>query len=730
MAVKYGFYNAIGHDRVYSSEDFGQMFDGLITDGIYSTIGGMFAVVPGGGMTVLVRPGRAWFNRTWTVNTTDLPISLGVSDLLLPRIDAVILEVDTRTSYRRNSIKTIKGEIGIDPQNPSLSNSDGLYQYPLAYIRVNQNASSITASNITNCVGNVTPFCTGILHSVSIAELWNQWKDQFDDWFANVRSVLDGDVALNLQRQIDDRVKIVDKATLSEIKSGVGDSKWISAPMLKQWYDNEVTPEINDAKQGTIDSATGQSLLLYSKPKLGFGIGKSYSNVLSDANGVLFQDSIVWDDKVYYVGIGDIILEQTSPGRDIEYDDYGGLTDTRDTQPRYAINMSYRCAGSLGVYTQTFSGIIKRFNENDQNYHHPDRLPGNVYAYVTGPITCMSTDGSMAASWSRGNNLLTYSTKTYSYQVENNQYVTLTWEIATPKANDTTRSGRNFVFYNGNVINGTSDNNIRGFFHTNNYGGYWTGTTLHYTRSTGIPVADASSSLPVELPIIGVKGDSVYYIHNNATVRRIELATNIVSGDLYTIKRGTAAVANPNLLFFGNVYAYILFNDRYLAKFNFENGGELEWIDSTVLKNYAYFISTEKYAYFINSDVTKTSIIELTKKPFALKTYEFSNNYMNADAKWPSNVPVVDNGVDRHERIIYDPRFVRFIPIGPTVLFDNVKKIFYGTGSNATDWIMYLGSNGGRIDKISVIGCLGNKPESMFKASETEMEILWDPTSK
>lgn len=251
MSFKFGFYNAIDHDRLYSAEDFGQMFDGLITDGIYSSIGGSFAVVAGSGLSVLVRPGRAWFNHTWSVNTADYPVQLDYSDLLLPRIDAIVIEVDTRAVVRANSIKKITGTPATNPVKPTLTKSDGLYQYPLAYVRVPQNAENVEAINIENCIGNVTPFVTGILKSVSIEELWNQWQAQFDTWFDGVKTALSGDIATNLLNRIvavEDRatgleknkVNISDKATSAEAQSGTNDTKWMTPLKVQNHFDNRV----------------------------------------------------------------------------------------------------------------------------------------------------------------------------------------------------------------------------------------------------------------------------------------------------------------------------------------------------------------------------------------------------------------------------------------------------------------------------------------------------------
>lgn len=262
MSFKFGFYNAIDHDRSYSAEDFGQMFDGLITDGIYSSIGGALAVVAGSGLSVNVRPGRAWFNHTWNVNTADFPIQLDYADLLLPRIDAIVLEIDTRAVVRANSLKRVTGTPATNPVKPTLTKSDGLYQYPLAYVRIPQNSTNVEAANIENCIGNVTPFCTGILKSVSIEELWTQWEAQFNIWFDGVKAALSGDIASNLLNRIvavedrttaleTEKVNVSDKATAAQAQAGTDDLKWMTPLKVHDHFnanvatDSEITNNSN-----------------------------------------------------------------------------------------------------------------------------------------------------------------------------------------------------------------------------------------------------------------------------------------------------------------------------------------------------------------------------------------------------------------------------------------------------------------------------------------------------
>jgi len=118
-------------------------------------------------------------------------------------------------SVRANSIKIIKGTPSSAPVRPTLENEGNIHQYPLAYIYRKFGSTVITQANITNMVGtDSTPFVTGIIQTISLDELLGQWQDQLDqfvaneeadfsDWFNNLQTQLSGDVAGNLQLQID-----------------------------------------------------------------------------------------------------------------------------------------------------------------------------------------------------------------------------------------------------------------------------------------------------------------------------------------------------------------------------------------------------------------------------------------------------------------------------------------------------------------------------------------------
>lgn len=178
MSFASGFFNSVDHDRLYDATDISRLFDGLIRDGIFASIGDCLVVKQSNQMNVTVGTGRAWFNHTWSYNDALYPVTIPPSEILMDRIDAVVLEINSVESVRANSIKLIKGTPSSTPTKPALTNTKEVHQYPLAYVTVGKEVTSIRQADIENCVGtSACPFVTGILEVISIEQLIPQWKD-------------------------------------------------------------------------------------------------------------------------------------------------------------------------------------------------------------------------------------------------------------------------------------------------------------------------------------------------------------------------------------------------------------------------------------------------------------------------------------------------------------------------------------------------------------------------
>lgn len=213
--VSSGFFNSKNGDRAYDSEAMSAIFDGVIRDGVYETVGDKFRVIPGEGMQVMVGTGRAWFNHTWTLNDSAMPLDLDTAETGLNRIDLVVLEVNFTEETRENSIKVLTGTPAETPERPTLTKTDWVIQYPLASIYVRAEANVLSQADITNYVGtSECPFVIGVLQIMTIDQIVAQWQSEwsnllgeeqteFAEWVAHLHGVLDSEVAGHLQEEID-----------------------------------------------------------------------------------------------------------------------------------------------------------------------------------------------------------------------------------------------------------------------------------------------------------------------------------------------------------------------------------------------------------------------------------------------------------------------------------------------------------------------------------------------
>lgn len=230
MSFASGFFNSVDHDRLYDATDISRLFDGLIRDGIFASIGDCLVVKQSNQMNVTVGTGRAWFNHTWSYNDALYPVTIPPSEILMDRIDAVVLEINSVESVRANSIKLIKGTPSSTPAKPSLTNTKEVHQYPLAYVTVGKEVTSIRQADIENCVGtSVCPFVTGILEVISIEQLIPQWKDILNRFVeentANFNTWMNGEKQ-NYQ------------AWLTAAKKEITDWQATSKSDYQKWYDS------------------------------------------------------------------------------------------------------------------------------------------------------------------------------------------------------------------------------------------------------------------------------------------------------------------------------------------------------------------------------------------------------------------------------------------------------------------------------------------------------------
>lgn len=200
MTVESGFFNSVSGDRLYNAEAFNEIFEGMITNGVFNNVGAKLAVTPNSGMTIQVGTGRGWFNNHWIKNTSAKLITLEASDVILNRYAAIIVRLDTSNSVRSMDITVKYSSFASNPTKPSMTRSGSVYEYCLAYVYIKAGASSITASNIqdTRFNSSLCGWVTTLIDELDTDTIYAQWEAAFNEWFTGLQDLIDENVETTL----------------------------------------------------------------------------------------------------------------------------------------------------------------------------------------------------------------------------------------------------------------------------------------------------------------------------------------------------------------------------------------------------------------------------------------------------------------------------------------------------------------------------------------------------
>lgn len=191
MAVTYGFFDSVDGDRTYNADQISEYFLKLISNGVFATPADAMQVRAGEGMNVYVTAGWGFINCKWIKNTSNYNLTLSASDLVLKRIDRVVMRLDPTN---RNIVLDIKqGTPAASPEAPELTREEGgTWELSLAQIFINANTSAITQADITDerPDAELCGFITGLIQQIDAAELFAQFTAQFNFWFDSAKQGL------------------------------------------------------------------------------------------------------------------------------------------------------------------------------------------------------------------------------------------------------------------------------------------------------------------------------------------------------------------------------------------------------------------------------------------------------------------------------------------------------------------------------------------------------------
>lgn len=196
----YGFHNSVNGDRVYNADQMSGIFSGLITDGVYESVGNKLAVQPNSGMTIQIATGRGWFNSRWVNNDSEYLITLEASDVTLNRYAAICVRGDNSNGVRSTAPYVKYSDYATTPVKPTMVRNDTLKEYCLAYVYIGAGVSSITESDIedTRQDTNLCGWVTGLIDQITPDTLYTQFTAQFNEWFSNIQDDLDENTKIML----------------------------------------------------------------------------------------------------------------------------------------------------------------------------------------------------------------------------------------------------------------------------------------------------------------------------------------------------------------------------------------------------------------------------------------------------------------------------------------------------------------------------------------------------
>lgn len=209
-----GFFNAEydesseSWDRVYVAEQFAEYFKQFIGNGVYAgNLNGLQVKQYSeqeATMSVRLTSGTAFINGFWYKLPQDLYFDVPINTTVSQRADCVCLRLD---SSSREIVAVYK------PNSNTPTRDENIYELMLCTVTVYMNAISITDANITDrrLDDTVCGAVAGVVEQINFDSIYSQFQawmeeseDDFNEWYDHIKEQMSGDIATNLQNQIDD----------------------------------------------------------------------------------------------------------------------------------------------------------------------------------------------------------------------------------------------------------------------------------------------------------------------------------------------------------------------------------------------------------------------------------------------------------------------------------------------------------------------------------------------
>ena len=315
----YGFLDAINGDRKYNSKDFSDYFDGIISDGVYASVGKAFNVsADGTGLFVNVDTGRAKILNRYVLNTSILQLDISAPDTSNYRYDAIIVRISL--DDRTGSIEVLTGTPSTDPQKPTPSNTETKKAYVLAYVKVPPQATAIAPENVENNRGAENcPWVAGIVDTSNIIaqheQSLTQTRLQIDELVHNTQnelSQMETDTQTDLN-EMEGELRSTIAAVVGNVVGELNDEK----AAFQTWFDGvqEQIPKRVQKYTGYKETETSGQTDFEIISSIGFDIDKHVITVYKNGLHLIMGHEFTIDTTVtpnvirLYSGanVGDVI---------------------------------------------------------------------------------------------------------------------------------------------------------------------------------------------------------------------------------------------------------------------------------------------------------------------------------------------------------------------------------------------------------------------------------------
>ena len=182
-----GFYDSVNQDRLYSADDMNRPYRRLVSNGVFANQDGTpsddLKVIANGTMNITVNSGEGIFAYKWFSSETQI-ISVPSNNTANPRIDSVIVQVDTRVAARVANLVYRTGTPSATPTPPALSLETGVTEYRIANVYITAGANAITNANITDLRGSSScPWVQALIQQPDTSTMWTQWETAYQDYY-------------------------------------------------------------------------------------------------------------------------------------------------------------------------------------------------------------------------------------------------------------------------------------------------------------------------------------------------------------------------------------------------------------------------------------------------------------------------------------------------------------------------------------------------------------------